>query len=282
MVSVAEAQGPIDGYMKGKGVLDVVPSFSINAANRFWGAVGEVYEEAFRGNTLALFAEYGLSDRLDAVTTAAYVFTAQQSGWQDGSLHLKYRVLYRPLGSAGHLGALLSAGASFPLRRYDVLAAGALGQRATAVPLRGIVQWETAWGVFFNLTGGYHWRLDRLDPSDVAAIQRVRPDFVPIQPASFYTALFRVGFPAARYYADVWMERQYTPGGSRYAPGVPDLPQAYGVSFTQAGGTLYYSENGRLGFILSGAYMFTGRNTAQMLRLTAGVLWRWKPPKSTA
>ncbi|MCS7037331.1 MAG: hypothetical protein RMJ33_06935 [Saprospiraceae bacterium] len=269
------AQGPLDGYLKGKGVLDVVPSFSFNSARQFWGAEGLRYDEGFRGNTLALFAEYGLTERLDAVATAAYVFTQTQSGLQDGSLHLKYRPVYRPMGKAGHLGLLLGAGASFPLARYNVVAAGALGQRAVALPLRLIAQWDTPLGLFFNLTGGYHWRIDRLAAADVEAIRRVRPAFQPTEPSSFYTALLRVGFPAARYYLDAWFEYQHTPGGSNYTPGVSDLPQAYGVSFAQVGGTAYYSENGRLGFIFSGAYMLGGRNTAQMLRLTAGMAFRW-------
>ncbi len=268
------AQGPLDGYLKGKGVLDVVPSFSFNSARQFLGAKGQRYDEAFRGNTIALFAEYGLSQRLDAVFTAAYVFTSEQSGLQDGSLHLKYRPVYQPMGKAGHLGLLVGAGASFPLSRYDIVAAGALGQRALVLPLRLIAQWDTPLGLFFNLTGGYHWRLDRIQEADIATIRQMRPDFSPVQPANFYTLLFRTGFPAARYYLDAWAEYQHTSGGSNYTPGVPDLPQAYGISFAQIGGTAYYSENGRLGFLLSGAYMLWGRNTAQMLRITIGVVFR--------
>jgi hypothetical protein len=275
LTQALHAQGPLDGYLKGKGVLDVVPSLSFNSARQFLGAEGQRYDEGFRGNTLALFAEYGLTEHLDAVATAAYVFTETQSGLQDGGLHLKYRPVYRPMGNVGHLGLLVGAGASFPLARYDIVAAGALGQRALTLPVRFIVQWDTPVGLFFNLTGGYHWRLDRLTEADIQAIRRVRPAFQPVEPSDFYTALFRIGFPAARYYLDAWAEYQHTPGGTDYVPGVPDLPQAYGVSFTQIGGTAYYSEGGRLGFILSGAYMLRGRNTAQMLRLTAGIVFRW-------
>ncbi len=268
-------QGPLDGYLKGKGVLDVVPSLSFNSAQQFLGADGERYDEGFQGNTLALFAEYGLTERLDAVATAAYVFTQTQSGLQDGSFHLKYRPVYQPMGNAGHLGLLAGVGVSFPLAHYDIVAAGALGQRALTLPVRLIAQWDTPLGVFFNITGGYHWRLDRLQEADIEAIRRMRPDFQPVEPSSFYTALFRAGFPAARYYLDAWAEYQHTPGGASYVPGVPDLPQAYGVSFTQIGGTAYYSENGRLGFLLSGAYMLGGRNTARMLRLTVGLVMRF-------
>ncbi len=278
-LSLLSAQGPLDGFLKGKGVLDVVPSFSFNAARRFYGGGGQSYAEGFRGNTLSLFAEYGLSSRLDVVATAAYVFTSTQSGLQDGSCHLKYRPAYFALGGAGHLGLLVGGGLSFPLRRYDIVSAGALGQRATTVPVRLMAQWDTPLGLFFNLTGGYHRRIDRLSAADVEAVRRLRPQFNPAVPSDFYTALVRVGFPAARYYLDAWVEHQYTPGGADYTPGVPDLPQAYGVSFTQIGGTVYYAEREHLGFIAGGAYVLRGRNTAQMLRLTLGVVLRWNTEK---
>ncbi|MCS6929543.1 MAG: hypothetical protein NZM43_08620 [Saprospiraceae bacterium] len=279
MTSTLHAQGPLDGYLKGRGVLDVVPSLSFNSARHFFGAEGQRYKEGFNGNTLAFFAEYGVLDQLDAVFTTAYVFTATQSGLQDGSLHVKYRPWYRPLGRGGFLGVLSGLGMSFPLTRYDMLAAGALGQRALTLPMRLIIQWDTPYGLFLNLTGGYHWRLDRLRASDIETVRRVRPDFQPVEPASFYTVLFRIGFPAARYYVDAWAEYQHTPGGSSFVPGVLDLPQAYGVSHTQVGGTIYYSENKRFGLLCSGAYVLAGRNTAQMLRLTVGAVMRLNSQK---
>lgn len=267
-------QGPLDGYLKGRGVLDLAPSFSSNSAKRFEGAGGQVYDLGYKGSMLSLFAEYGLGKRLDVVATAAYVFTSQQSGLQDGALLLKYRPVYRQLGRAGQLGLLLGSGLGFPMTNYEPTETGALGQKAVIVPLRLIVQWETPLGLFFNLTGGYNRRFDRLREQDVAAVRRLRPDYQPVQPADFSTMLFKIGFPARRYYLDAWLEWQYTPGGADYMPGVADLPQSFGVSYMQAGGTVYYSENGKNGFYLSGGYITGGRNTGRILRLTAGVVLR--------
>jgi hypothetical protein len=266
------AQGPLDGYLKGKGVLDLAPSFSFLSARQFNGAPGETYDLPYRGNLFSLFAEYGLTERLDVVATVPYIFTSTQSGFQDGDLYLKYRPVYKALPDAGKIAMLIGAGYSFPLSDYQPVAEGALGQRAQQLPARLIVQWESPFGLFINATGGYTWRFDRFKAEDVALVRQTRPDFQPAQPSHFATFLFRVGFPAAHYYLDAWVERRQTRGGTNYQPNVPDLPQAYGVSYTQIGGTAYYSENGKTGFILSGAYIPSGRNVSKMLRLTVGMV----------
>lgn len=272
------AQGPLDGYLKGKGVLDLAPSFSVNSANRFEGAGGQLYDLGYKGSMLSLFAEYGVSAKLDLVFTGSYVFTSTQSGLQDGALLFKYRPMYRDLGRAGKLGLLLGSGLAFPLADYEPLSTGALGQKALIVPLRLIAQWETPLGLFLNATGGYNRRLDRLREADIAAVRRQRPGYQPVQPADFTTFLLKAGFPAARFYADAWLEWQYTRGGADYTPGVAELPQSFGVSYTQIGGTLYYSENGKNGFYVSTGYILGGRNTGRIWRLTGGVVLRGKLP----
>lgn len=269
------AQGPLDGYLKGKGVLDLAPSFSINSARNFAGAGGQNFDVRYKGSLLSLFAEYGLTKRLDLVATAAYVFTSSQSGLQDGGCYVKYRPVYLDWGNAGKLGAILGTGLSFPLANYEPTASGALGQKAVALPVRLILQWETPIGLFFNLTGGYNWRLDQLREQDIAAVRKERPDYQPSAPADFSTLLFKIGFPAARYYLDAWVERQHTIGGNDYVPELPDLPQAYGVSYTQVGGTVFYSESGKNGVFLSGGYILGGRNTSRMLRVTAGLVFKF-------
>lgn len=196
------AQGPLDGYLKGRGVLDLAPSFSFMSGNTFMGVADARYDLPWRGSMLGLFGEYGLSERVDIVATGAYIFTSENSGLQDGSLHVKYRPFYRERDNGERIGVLLATGLQFPLARYEIINAGALGQRALTVPLALMGQWETVPGVFFHLQAAYHHRLDRLQEMDVSAIRQQRPDFQPVEPASFYTALFKVGFPARRFYTD--------------------------------------------------------------------------------
>jgi hypothetical protein len=264
------SQGALDGYLKGKNHLDLAPSISFNSANKFAGGQGELYDIGFKGQLLSVFAEYGLSERFDLIGTAAYVFNKDNSGLQDGSLLAKYRIFYDKVGKIGKLGVLFGTGANFPLRNYEVLTTGALGQKATSVPARMILQLETKSGIFVNLTGGYNWRLDELKTEDINAILAKQPNYIAIEPQNFSTYLFKIGFPTAHYYLDAWAERQITIGGSNFKEGVLDLPQSYSVSYTQIGGTAYYSENGKRGFYLSSGYMLKGRNTSKILRVTLG------------
>ncbi|MCC6280821.1 MAG: hypothetical protein IT262_09480 [Saprospiraceae bacterium] len=268
----AAAQGPLDGYLKGKGVLDLAPSFSFNSARRFDGANNQTFDTPYRGSLLSLFGEYGVHEKLDLVATAAVVFTENQSGLQDGGLFVKYRPFYKETAKMGRLGVLFGTGASFPLSDYEPTATAALGQKAVTVPARLIVQWETPLGIFFNLSGGYNWRLDDLQETDIAAIRRVRPNYQPIDPQDFSTILFKVGLPTKHYYLDAWVERQFTSGGADYVENVVDLPQAYGVSYTQIGGTAFYSERGRNGVYLSSGYILGGRNVSRILRVTLGAV----------
>jgi len=270
----AVAQGPLDGYLKGKGVLDLAPSFSFNSAQKFEGAGGQTYNEIYKGQMLSLFAEYGLTEKFDLVATAAAVFTPLQSGLQDGGLFVKYRPIHAKLGKAGKLGVLFGMGTTFPLSDYEPTATGALGQKAITVPAKLILQWETPLGLFFNLTSGYHFRLDELKDDDIAIIRQQRPEYEPIDPQNFTTFLLKVGFPARHYYLDGWVEWQRTSGGADYVQNVPDLPQAYGVSYTQVVGTAYYSDNGRTGFYCSGGYILHGRNTSRIQRITFGMVFK--------
>lgn len=270
----ATAQGPLDGYMKGKGVLDLAPSISFNSAQKFEGAGGQTYDEAYKGQMFSLFAEYGVNEKFDLVATAAAVFTPIQSGLQDGGLFAKYRPVHASLGKAGKLGVIFGTGASFPIGNYEPTATGALGQNAVTVPARLILQWESPLGLFLNLTGGYHFRLDDLKETDIALIRKNRPEYQALEPPNFTTFLVKIGFPAKHFYLDGWAEWQHTSGGADYIQNVPDLPQAYGVSYTQVGGTAYYTDNGRNGFYLSGGYILGGRNTSRIQRITVGAVFK--------
>lgn len=266
------AQGPLDGYMKGKGVLDLAPSFSFNAAQKFEGINDQTYDETYKGQLLSLFAEYGLNKYIDIVGTAAAVFTPNKSGLQDGGLFLKYRPFHKKLDKAGTLSVLFGSGLTFPMTDYSPTATGALGQKAITLPLKCIAQWETPLGIFINFTGGYHLRLDNVSGQDVAIIQKDRPDYQAIAPQNFSTYLVKIGFPARHFYLDAWAEWQHTGTGNNFSPNVPDLAQTFAVSYTQVGGTAYYTDGGRSGFFLSGGYILNGKNVSRIRRITFGMV----------
>lgn len=268
------AQGALDGYMKGKGHLDIAPSFSFMRARDFAGTGGEKYDIPYNGNLLSVFAAYGITDRLDVVVSIPYIFTSTQRGLQDGGFYAKYRLVNARLGEKSKLSLIAGTGVSLPLSSYEPVAAGALGQRAIVIPGRLIVQWDTPWGPFVNLTGGYNWRLDDYKEADLARVKAARPDYDPPTPPDYTSLLVKAGLPAAHFYVDGWVEYQYTPSarGADFVPGAADLAQAYGVTYTQVGGTIYYSENGKRGVFISGGKILAGRNVSRILRFTGGIV----------
>ena len=274
---ILSAQGPLDGYMKGKGHLDLAPSFSFMSAKVFEGAQQEQYNIPYNGNLLSLFAAYGITDRFDAVASIPYVFTSNQSGLQDGGLYVKYRILKAEVQGKGRWSVIAGTGVSAPLSDYEPIAAGALGQRAVVVPGKIIVQWDTPWGPFLHLTGGYNWRLDDYSEADLNRVRSTRPDYTPPAVPSYASWLVKAGLPLQGFYADIWCEWQQTnpDDGANFAPGVTDLAQAYGVSYTQVGGTVYFSETGKRGVFLSGGKILRGRNVSRILRLTGGMVFKF-------
>ncbi len=273
------SQGALDGYMKGKGNMDIAPSFSQISAKSLVGASQQSYDIPYSGQFLSAFLTYGIHDKLDLVTTIPYVISNDQRGLQDGGFFLKFRPIYLQNSSKGRLGILFGSGISLPLSNYQPTVAGAIGQRAISAPVRSIIQWDTPWGAFVNITAGYNWRFDQYQSDDLTRIRKTRPDYNPEKAPNYATFLIKAGLPAAHYYLDGWIEWQHTNpnSGTDFVPGIEDLPQAYGISYTQVGGTVYYSETGRRGVYCSASKILNGRNVSRTLRITVGMVFKISP-----
>ncbi len=270
-------QGPIDGYMKGAGELDVALGLSSTGASTFVGGGGEAVRLGFRAQLVGLFGAYGISERINVVASVPYVITDATSGLQDGALFAKglfwrkpFRKGERQVGSLDVIGAL---GVQIPLSDYEVVANGAIGQRAKVVQPRLLAQWNGT-GYFVSALAGYNYRFDGLDEGRLAQIQLTRPGYRPEQPHDNVNVLVRAGYPGHRLYLDAWVEFQRTLGGGNFTADVEELAQAYDVDYQQAGGTVYYSETAHWGFAASGARVLGGRNTSAFWRLTATVVYK--------
>lgn len=280
------AQGPIDGYLKGEAELDVALGFSATGADVFVGGEGEEFGEfPFRGQLLSAFVAYGVTDGVDVVASVPYVITESTSGLQDGAFFVKGRLLRVPLGKtaakdpgggAEQLDILGAIGVSVPLSDYEIVAAGAIGQRAKVVQPRLVAQYNRP-GFFASTVLGYNYRFDELDEARLAEIQQTRPAYLPEQPKDYVTALLRAGVPTSRLYVDGWVEVQRTLGGRDFVPDVEELVQPYDVDYTQVGGTVYYSEGPVFGFALSGATFLRARNSSRLWRGSATLIIKVRP-----
>lgn len=271
----AFSQGAIDGFLKGKSQLDLAFSLSQMSAKEFIATGGYQYSAPFKAHAVSMFFEYGLSKRLDIVGTANYIFTSTENGFQDGSLYLKYRPFYKQTARMGRFGLIGAGGMGFPLAQYNVTNTGALGQRAQFVASRIGGQWETPHGLFGFVIGGYDWRLDRLVAEDIARIRKAQPDFIPVDPPNSWVVLSKIGFAAAHFYLDAWVERRETIGGDVFQPRTLQLAQSFDQDFVQIGGTVYYTDTGKNGVYLSMGTVVKGVNIAKSQRWTIGAIIKW-------
>ena len=271
------AQGPIDGYMKRRGELDAALGLSLTGADKFVGGDGERYDFPFQARLLGGFAAYGITDRLNVVASLPFVITDEEAGLQDGALFLKALLQRFELATSTDapltLDLMGALGLQVPLSNYEIVATGAIGQRAQLVQPRLLAQLNGR-GYFASVLAGYNYRFDGLDTEALARIQRTRPGYQPEQPSDFVNLLVRAGIPTAKVYVDVWVELQRTLGGQDFQEGVEELPQPYQVDYQQIGGTFYYSESAHWGFAASAAAVVGGRNTSLTRRITATLIYK--------
>ena len=277
IVAALGAQGPIDGYLKKRGELDLALGFSGLGADQFVGGEGEPYDLGFRANLFGAFGTYGITDRLNLVASVPYVITDGSAGLQDGAVFAKAGLKTLRLSHGGEsrttLDLIGALGVQLPMSRYDVVAAGAIGQRARLVLPRLVAQLNGR-GYFASVLAGYNYRFDRLDAEALARIQRRRPEYDPKQPQDFVNFLVRAGLPTSKLYVDAWLEVQRTLGGADFVAGAEELPQTYGVDYEQVGATVYYAESTHWGFAGSAAVVIGGRNTSLSRRLTATLIYK--------
>lgn len=269
------SQGPIDGYLKSKGEADIAIGISSSGADIFLGGDGTEFDQPFSGQLISAFGIYGVNDKLNVILSIPYVITNSTSGFQDGGLFVKGLLKRWKFGenqekSFDFLG---SFGVSVPLSQYEVVAAGAIGQRAQVLQPRLVGQYNQP-GFFASTVLGFNYRFDELDRNMLEEIQRTRPAYQPEQPKDYVTGLFRIGFPSERFYADVWVEVQRTLGGSDFTPNVEELVQSYRVDYQQIGGTVFYSEGPKWGFAASGALFLGGENTSELWRLSGTLIYK--------
>ncbi|PHR44333.1 MAG: hypothetical protein COA32_15080 [Fluviicola sp.] len=240
------AQGPIDGYLKGKGNLDVAIGMNFSRANEYYGVNNQSFDIPYSVEMLSVFAQYGITDKIDGVFSLPFIFGKEEKKFQDLGLHLKYKPIEFNFSNGANWSQLISAGFSFPASDYRPDVTGALGQRAKRIPLRFISQLKFENGLFFNFTGAYHFRLDEISQETAAMVLEENPDFNLRPPANHYSIVGRVGLATSKHFIEVFTEYQKTLGGVDYEEGVVKPSQLYGVDFLKVGGTYYFGmdENG--------------------------------------
>lgn len=242
---IGYAQPAVDGFMKGKGNMDLVASITIDNFSKYFAAPGAI--PLGRTTTSASFyGAAGITNWLDVQVNLPYVMTAPNwSNLQDVSMYAKARVLNKTL-KKGTLSALVASGFSTPLSNYPTQGLNAIGQQATAVDGRLVVQYFMNNGWFGMLQGGYTYR------------SNPTPESIPMA--------LKIGKAANNYYFDVYYDFQQANGGADYRDGTNPLFTTLGVSYHKVGGTYYKPFNeGKMGIAVGAYSVLAGRNVGQSI-----------------
>ena len=224
---------------------------------------------------------YGVTDRVNVIAMAPYVWTGAsagtlrgQSGLQDLSLALKVNALTVPVGG-GAFKAFAVGSVAVPMSDYTPdfypMSLGSASRRASG---RVTLNYTSRGGLYLNGTGAYTWRdnvtLDRDTYFDggrlVYSNQVAMPDV--------YDYAFSVGYTRGRMIAPVTFSKQVTRGGVDIRrQDMPFVSNRMNAARLDAS-ILYYLPRMRdLGLRLAATRTLSGRNVGQSTTLQAGVLY---------
>ncbi len=152
------AQGPVDGFNRGKGNLDIGVSGGTSLNKKFFAGTDLI---TLKRNVsfVSLFAGYGISDNLDVYVSVPYLKVNNEKSLQDGSVYLKYRLLNRQV-SNGSFQLSLATGFSSNLVDYQTEGGSAIGQEAKVIDIRPVLHYARTSGWFYTLQGAYLYKFD--------------------------------------------------------------------------------------------------------------------------
>lgn len=269
------AQGPIDGFMKKKGELDLVLGVSQSNASTFVGGDKTKFNFGFKTYLVNAFANYGITDRINVVGSLPFLIGNNKSNFQDASLFIKAKALefYTNKDKSESFTAIAALGLSYPISNYEVLLSGAIGQRAKVIQPKISLQWYGR-ALFINNVIGYNHRFDKLDETTVNLIKKDRPEYNPSTPPHYLTNVFRLGTGTSKIYVDAWFEYQHTFDGDDFTPDVDELPQPYQTNSSKIGGSFIYSEHPNWQIGLSYSKVIAGKNVSLYQTISGNIIYK--------
>lgn len=258
--SLGYSQGLIDGYFKGKGKIDIAVSGFTQKANSYFAGENEISlsNPIFTGderkfNSFGVFAEYGISDKWDVIVNAPLV----NGHLQDGSVATKYQLLKTKLGGRD-FSVIPALQASFPLSDYETENLEAIGQKATIISPKVVLQHNLPGGLFIQAQGGYNYALS------------------PVTSSVGLSA--KVGGSFGKLYVDAWYDFQHGFGEKDFLSTNPPFKsfRELVVSYQRVGGVVYYGITDKFGLFVNASYIFDGRNSYKMPGFGGGLVLKLK------
>jgi hypothetical protein len=282
------AQTIDDGLMMPRRVLCTGFAYMHDSWNEYWegplqrtnGNIGTITTES-----VSWMGTYGVTDRVNVIAMAPYVWTEASAGTlrgmeglQDLTAAVKWNALRAGLTSHGTLQAFLVASGSVPLTDYtpdyQPLAIG-LGSRQASGRLTLNFQAKRGW--FVEGTGAYTFRdevtLDR--PAYFDGERLVQSDQVAMPDVIDYT--FRAGYWKHGLYAPISFSQRMTLGGSDIRrQDMPFISNRMESSRVDALAMYYLKKPKNVVVKLGASHTVSGRNVGQSTTLLAALLYTFK------
>ena len=268
-VATTTAQVAVDGFMRGAGRTSASVSFSTESYDEYWQGT------TLRSNpnlgtistqSVGLYVSGGITDYVDVILSLPYISAqpsagnwASQSGLQDLGAAVKVRPLHLEVPE-GNLSVIAAGSITTPVGDYIPDAPVAIGHYSTNFDSRVVVNYNTTFGGFATLQGGYIHRSNvDVDRGYTVAV----PDAVDF--------IGKLGYYTGPFYVDAWMQRQNAQSGTNLSPQAPFPTNKQ--SYTKIGATAYYSlpwvEN--LGVSVGFGTVLDGINVGKAMRISGGI-----------
>jgi hypothetical protein len=237
------AQGPIDGFLKGKGTIDIALSGGFQHAEEYIGANGSfVYPRTFY--MAGLFGEIGVHEKIDLIANVPFI----GGQFQDLGLYAKAKVLSL---SNGKLDILPALGYSFPLTDYLTESGKSIGQQAQIIQSKIVLQSSLGSGLYLQGQVGYDYALEPV-------------------PSSFL-ASGKVAFSHNKWYFDAWYSYQNGLGNKVYQ-GANSFSsfRELSVDFHQIGAVIFREIKNGWGVFLNSSQIIGGLGTYTTFSLNSG------------
>lgn len=252
------AQGPFDGWMKGKNKTDFALSFNQESYGTY--AFGkERRDEKNSIQSASLFLEHGFSDSISLVLSIPYLRTPScencddyNQGIQDAIVALKYR-FSKTKKDNGYLKSFTAIGLSFPASNYSDSLARPIGARNTSFLGRYYAQKDFNNGLFLQFQTGVDVR------------------FIPSALTSL-PLMTKFGFAGRKIFLEGFAEYFYTFSGGTDT----QISGGSGSIWLKVGGTLYYSIQPNFGVYVKASFIPDGENIGLSSTYGFGAAYRLK------
>jgi hypothetical protein len=260
--SMVLAQPAVDGFMKGKSNLDMALGGTYESFGQYFWKQNDLTPVGRTSIAASVFGAYGITSWLDAQVNIPYIYTVTDfANWQDVAGYVKISPFNKYFSSGNNLRIIVAGGLSAPMSDYQTEGLNAIGQQATALDGRAVIQYQMTNGFFVMVQGGYISRSDSTPSASVAAL--------------------KFGWAKEKHYIDVWYDQQIADGGNDYfqvKTGIdPDISfRTLGVSYGKVGVTYYRPfKSGNSGISFGTFFVLWGRNIGQASALSVSYVKRF-------